>query len=397
MTSVSTFQYVFQALTPAGAKTFGVRAASSESTLADELRREQLLLVKAWRLPLGAAAPALLPLRDEFALNDQLSMLLARGVPLVEALEVAATVVNPVSRSRLQQMREHVAAGSSFAQACEKAGGFDAVTTAVYRAAERTGDLAGATRRLAVSAKRRQGIKGKAITVMIYPAIVFSIAVLLAGGLLVFLVPMIAAQMRQMKATPNAFSQAVFSLGIWLNSHLLLTSCIVAGLIILALVLRRRVAASLVRIAQRLPAIAGLLLTIEMARFFSVMAAMVKSGVPLGDALSTAAQVISNPRLRSQLEGLQRGLVEGGLWRILVERVDALPLSTRRLLVAAERGGDLDSAFDALSSDLAEEVDVRSGRLLALLEPAAIVLMFLLIGPLILAIAIPLLTFRTSV
>lgn len=396
MSTLPSHHYFFQAMTAAGVRTLGFRAATDPSQLADELRREHLMLLRAWRLPIGAASQSGLPLRDEAALNDQLAILLARGVPLVDALEVAASVVSAASKARVMRLREAVAAGASFSEACQKSGGFDDVTTAVYRSAERTGDVAGAARRLATSAKRRLAIRGKAITVMIYPTIIFTFSVLVFAGLLIFLVPMIAKQLRQLKTSTNAFSQAVISTGEWLNAHLGLSLVVLLILIIAAVALRRRVVRGILAILQRLPAVARLVLTVELARFFSVMAAMVKSGVPLADALSTAANVISSAKLRDQLAAVQKGLVEGSLWRTLIERTDALPLATRRLLIAAERAGDLDSAFDSLSQDMADEVDVRSARLLAFLEPGAILLMMLLIGPLILAIAIPLMSVRSG-
>lgn len=396
MSSIANQQFFFQAMTAAGAKTMGLRAAPSETHLADDLRREQLMLLRAWRLPIGAAPVAALPLKDEAALNDQLSILLSRGVPLVDALEVAASVVSAPAKARVLRLREAVAAGASFSEACRQTGGFDDVTIAVYRSSERTGDVAGAAKRLAVSAKRRLGIRGKAVTVMIYPLVVFIISMVVFSGLLIFLVPMIAKQLEQMKTRTNPFSEAVFSLGKWLNAHVGLVTLVAIVLIVAAVILRKRVAAAALALSQRVPAVARLLLSVELTRFFSVMAAMVKSGVTLSDALSTATGVISSPRLRDQLGAVQRGLVEGGLWRTLVEKTDALPLATRRLLVAAERAGDLDSAFDSLSHDMADEVETRSSRLLAFLEPAAILLMFTLIGPLILAIAIPLMTFRSG-
>ena len=76
----------------------------------------------------------------------------------------------------------------------------------------------------------------------------------------------------------------------------------------------------------------------------------------------------------------------------LIDKVTALPLATRRLLMAAERAGDLDTAFDSLARDMADELDRRTSRLLALLEPAVIVLMFLIIGSMVLALMIPMLT-----
>jgi type II secretory pathway component PulF len=69
-----------------------------------------------------------------------------------------------------------------------------------------------------------------------------------------------------------------------------------------------------------------------------------------------------------------------------------MPIATRRLLVAADRSGDMESAFTTLAADMAEEVDRRSTRLLAALEPALIVFMFMIIGSLLLAILLPILS-----
>lgn len=387
-------QFVFRAMRPTGAKTIGMRTASDETQLADDLRRDELLLLRAWKLPLMGAPISGMPLKDEASFNEQLAVLLNRGVTLVEALEVAGSVVREDSKLIVTKLREMVAAGESFAGACERVGGFDAVTISVYLAAERTGDLGPAAKRLAISARRRLSIRGKAITVMIYPSVVMSIGVILLFVLLAFVVPMYATQLEQMGGTLNWFSEIVFDFGLWLRAHLGLAGGVALGLIGVLFFMRGAVKQFIAAIIQRLPAVRRLVLTIEMARFFSVMAAMVRSGVPLADALSTSTMVITNPDLRAQLEQLQQGLVEGGLWRTLVEQVQALPLATRKLLVAAERSGDLDEAFDSLSSDMTDEVDVRSSRVLALLEPAALILMFLLVLPLVMAIAIPLLTVR---
>jgi len=274
-------------------------------------------------------------------------------------------------------------------------GGFEPVTISVYRAAERTGDLGAAGKRLADSAKRQLAIRGKTITVMIYPLVVTSISLLIVIGILTFLVPMFSKQFEQMGFDDlNILSRAVFATGTWLSENKPLALLIAGILGVLAFLARNRLMGVFFSVLRKLPAVDTLLLTVESARFFSVMGAMTKSGVPLAEALGTSTDVIANPKLRTQLQTLRRKLVEGGVLRTLIEDVTALPLATRRLLIAGERGGDLDSVFDALSIDLADDVDTRTARLLALLEPLIIVGMFSLIGPLIMAIALPLMTFH---
>ncbi len=375
-----------------GSTKIGLRTSSTEDALADLLKRDDLLLLSAWKIPLGVPAVSKWPLKDEVALNEQLSTLLSRGVPLVEALEVSATVISPRNKPRIERMLEQVAAGSTFADACNAAGGFDPITASVYRAAERTGDLAGAADRLAKSARRRQAIAGKALTVMIYPSAVASIAVLIFYGLLTRLVPMLAKQLADMEVQINAFSTAVFDLGLFTQAN---QPAVLGAFLVLAILLfmaRRHALAIAGAVIRKLPAIAPLFLAAETARFFSVLGAMTKSGVPLADAIATSTPSVSNPVLREQLNDLRKSLVEGGILHKLLEQVTALPLATRCLLSAAERAGDLDSAFDSLAEDLTNEVDERASRLLALLEPLVIVLMFLLIAPLIFAIALPMMS-----
>ncbi|MGP1346245.1 MAG: type II secretion system F family protein [Phycisphaerales bacterium] len=404
MTTSATSQstYFYQAMNDAGAKKMGLRAAPDEAALAQSLVGDQLYLISAWRVPFtssssgaSAGAPdraARVPLKDEVAVNEQLHTLLDRGVPLVEVLEVGASVVSNRTKPKVLRLRELVSAGSSFADACEQVGGFDPVAAAVYRAAERTGDLGSAAGRLAEAARRRLQMIGKTITVMIYPAVILTVAILILFGLLAFLVPSIADQIEAMGSTPPWYSQVVFSLGRWLNENLLAVLIIVAGALAISIVLKGIVLGAIASVARRIGAIARLLRAIELTRLFAVLGAMTRSGVPLAEALAFSTRVISDPVLRGQLEKLQQSLVEGGVLRRLLEDVTALPLPTRRLLIAAERGGDLDSAFDGLSADMAEDVERRSSRLLALLEPLIIVGMFTVLGPLVIAIAIPLMT-----
>ncbi len=396
-TSPASFLYV--AATSTGGRKMGMRAAASERALVDALRRDRLMLLRSWRLPdwAGASSEGAAPLRDQAAMNEQLASLVSRGVPIVEALEVAEAVVTAPTREKITKMREQVASGASFAEACERVGGFDVIAIAVYRAAERTGDLGAAAARLAASARRRLKIGSKAVTLTIYPMVVLAISVLAAGIMLTVVVPMVGSSLEQIGGDLPNYTKVIVGFGRWLRDNALWVLMGLAGLAALLVAGRRRVFTFLGGLTRRLPAFRALQTTIESARFFSVMGAMTRTGVPVADALGVAASAVSAPGLRKQLERLRQRLVEGGVFRALIEEVDALPVATRRLLVAAERGGDLDSVFDSLAADLTDEVDRRTDRLMALVEPLLIVFLFLVIGTLLLSIMIPMITMSSRV
>jgi len=393
----STSQFFFVAVNTAGAKKLGVRAASSEAELNTDLSNERLLLLRAYPLPSWIATKNSIPTKDQLALNEQIESLLSRGVPLTDALDVAASLVTAPTRQRIEKMRAAVATGSSFADACAQIGGFDDVTITVYRAAEKSGDLAIAAGGLAQSARRRLAIAGKVGTLLVYPVMVLAIGCIVGVIMLVFVIPQIGDAIRSFGAELPWYTSAVLWLGDTLRSQWL---PILSLLVILgagAIVARRQLAAAIAAFVRRLPLFGPLVVASESARFFSVMGAMTRSGVTIADALTVASGVVTHPKLNEQLKNLQVRLVEGGVFSTIIERVDAFPMGTRRLLVAADKAGDLDSAFAGLSDDLSAEVNKQSDRLLAVLEPALIVIVFILVGGLIASIMVPLLTATGSV
>ena len=132
----------------------GIRNARSERALAEILKKDKQTLVRTWKLPDWAGSEVEMSLKDHAAFDAQIAQLVSRGVTLTEALEVAAGVVSKPNRDRIDRLRHLVSQGTSFADACKQVGSFDTVTIATYRAAEKTGDLAGACDSLAKRARR---------------------------------------------------------------------------------------------------------------------------------------------------------------------------------------------------------------------------------------------------
>ncbi len=374
----------------------GVRRARSPRALGETLKRDRMVVLRTWPVPAWFAPEKAMSPGDQASLNEQLAQLVSRGVPLVDALEVAASVVKPAQQSRVERMRERVASGSSFADAAATAGGFDRVTVAVYRAAERTGDLAAASEQLARTIRRRMAIGNKAVTLMIYPAIVASVGLLAGVLLLTVILPMIGTSLAEAGLDLPVYTRFVMGLGQFLRDQ---WGPVLLGLAVLgalAYAARTGIGAVLGRIARSMPLLKEVILTQELARFFSVMAAMSRSGVNLAESLGVSVHAVQHPKLRRELDQLRARLVEGGILRTLISRMTTLPLATRTLLVAADRSGDLDGAFEELSKDMAERLDTLTARLLAAIEPLLIVLLFAFIGSLIMSIMIPLLTLTSQ-
>ena len=226
--------------------------------------------------------------KDHLVLNEQLAQLLSRGVPLVEALEVVESVIRPDQRPRIERMREAVSGGASFADACRAVGGFDVVTIAVYRAAERTGDLAGAAAQLCETARRQLKIAGKATTLMLYPVIVTLIGLFAGTFLIMFIVPSMGQSLVDAGADIPIYTEILMIVGLFLRGNWLPVLAVLVVLGIAGLLGRHAVAGAVGKLARGIPVLKGVVLTQETARFFTVMAALSRSGVPVADAIAVA-------------------------------------------------------------------------------------------------------------
>lgn len=387
--------FLFLAARPDGGRRLGVRRARDRRHLAEQLRRERLVPLRTWTVPEWATPTDKVRLKDQGEVHTQLAQLLTRGVPLVEALEVTSQAVAVRTRPRIERIRELVAAGTGFADACQQVGLFDHVTVAVYRAAERTGDLPGAAKQLAKTVRRQLNIRGKVGTVMMYPAIVLSIAAVISTIMIVVVVPMIGSAITNSGGRLPLVTAVLVNTGLFIRAHGAWVALAAGGVVIAGVALRKSLLALVMRFARRLPLMRDVILMQESARFFTVMSAMVRSGVTLADALSVGVGVVGHPVLKTQLATLRTRLIEGGLLRTLIDGVTALPLPIRRLLIAAERSGDMESAFETLAEDTTEELDRLTGRLVAALEPVLILVMFFVIATLLLSIMIPLIQATT--
>ena len=367
----------------------GIRNARSERALAEILKKDKQTLVRTWKLPDWAGSEVEMSLKDHAAFDAQIAQLVSRGVTLTEALEVAAGVVSKPNRDRIDRLRHLVSQGTSFADACKQVGSFDTVTIATYRAAEKTGDLAGACDSLAKSARRQLEVSGKAATLVIYPAIVPILALAAALVMIVVVVPMIGNSLIRAGLELPAVTRVLLGLGNFLQANIIPSAVGLVLLIIFAFLFRSALVKLGIQLTRRAPFVRDVVMEQELTRFFAVMSSMSRSGIPLGDALHVSSAAITHPDLNRDLQRMRLRLIEGGVFRNLVMKVNSLPESTRRLLVAADQGGDLEDAFNALAEDHAAEVDKKTARLMAVLEPLLIVLLFLIVGTIILAIMMP--------
>lgn len=340
--------------------------------------------------------------RDELgAVTRELATLLRSGLPLDRALEIVISLATtPAMKALLERVRDDVRGGAALSKAMEAHPQvFGRFYVGMVRAGEAGGMLGPVLARIAEFMERSKELRETVMSALIYPSILVLAAVTSVLLLLVFVVPQFSEMFEQSgKALPLP-TQIVIGAGEWLRRYWW-------TLPIGAWLLRRYFAAQMRRPERkrvwdgrllRLPLAGDLAIKIEVARFARTLATLLANGIPLLPALGIVRETVSNSVVVAGLEAAREQLQAGlGLSRPLLAQGIFPPLAIHMIGVGEETGR-LDEMLGRIADVYDREVALAVRRMLALLEPAMILGLGLIIGGIILSILLAILRVNSLV
>jgi len=398
--------YRYKAVAPGGAVSVGELDAANEGEILDRLRDQGLMPMQVAPAQAGAvAAPARgearAPRRSLFAkkrfsgeqlmaFTRELATLLRAGLPLDRALETLIGLTStPYAATFLQGIRDEVRGGKAMSQALDaRREVFSRFYVNIVRAGEAGGALAAVLTRLADTMERNKDLRETVKSALIYPIILIGVAVSSVMILLIYVVPQFQQTFSQAgKALPLPTEVVIF-VGTFLKKWWWAMIAFVALVVLWARRklreprFRRRFDARVLK----LPVLGDLLVKIEVARFSRTLATLLGNGVTLLSALSIVKETLGNLVLSASLDGVTARLREGkGFGRPLLDTGLWPKLATQMILVG-EESGRLEEMLGRVADVYDREVQVSVKRFLAILEPALILGLAVLIGGIVFSI-----------
>jgi general secretion pathway protein F len=323
---------------------------------------------------------------------QELSTLLGAGIPLLEALDVISSQHRGRFGLSLLTLRQQVAAGTSLADAMrQQAGVFDELCICMVDVGERTGMLDRVLGQLSAYRRRSEQLKGRLSTALIYPAIVVCAGIGVTIFLCTFVVPRLLETLSEAGRTLPLATRIVKAF-----SDLLLNYGWAAGLGIVAIVagvvvaLRQpRVELFWHKLQLRLPLIGKLIAAQAIVRIAVMLATLLRSGMEFEHALRLTAGAMSNRVLRDALRRCQEAISAGRDIGPALAATNVFPPPVIRIMEVGQATGRLDEMLDRLAADYDLAVQTATQRLLAIMEPAMILLLAGLIGFIVLAVIMP--------
>jgi len=346
----------------------------------------------------GGSATGKVPPKVLTVFTRQLSTLISAGLPLLRSLRtLSKQEKNANLRKIMANLAESVEGGTTFSEALSQhPKAFNKLYVNMVKAGELGGVLEVVLTRLAEFAEKSQRIRGKVTSAMVYPIVVLTIAVGIVTFLMLFIVPKFEAIFKDMlggRPLP-AITQIIMDLSRFIQGNFLL----IAGvLVVLGVGFRFAlrmpgVSAAMDNLKLKLPLFGDMLTKTSVARFSRTLGTLVSSGVPILQALQITRDTAGNERVGAAIESIHDNVKEGESMVAPMEASQIFPPMVVSMVQVGEETGQLPDMLTKVADVFEEEVDTAVAGLTSLLEPVMIVLLALIVGTIVVALFLPLIT-----
>jgi type IV pilus assembly protein PilC len=324
----------------------------------------------------------------------QMATMVKSGVPLVQAFDIVADGIDNLSMRRIiNEIRDSVSSGNDFASALRQHPQyFDNLTCNLVESGEQAGTLQTMLDKVAVYKEKTEALKGKIKKALMYPTITLIVAFAVTLILLIKVVPSFQSMFDNFGAELPAPTQFVVNLSEATQAYYpYILAIIILSLVTLVQAIKRSPAfkdkfeASLLGI----PVIGDLLRKAAIARYARVLSTTFAAGVPLVDALDSVAGAVGNSVYRDAVYRIRDEVAAGQQMHIAMRAVKVFPNMVVQMTSIGEESGALDEMLGKAADYYEAEVDNAVDNLTALIEPAVMVFLGVVIGGLIIAMYLP--------
>jgi type IV pilus assembly protein PilC len=316
------------------------------------------------------------------------------GVPIVRSLEILAEQQKlPMFKRALQRLSLDVNQGSSLGSALRRwPQVFDALSVAMVEAGEAGGVLEEVLKRLAKLLEDNAKLQNQIRGALGYPVTVLVIAIAVFLGMTIFLIPTFAGIFEDLGAELPAFTQLMVNLSALLRSSFSLY--LAGGLLLLVFVLKRAYATKLGRrrmdgLMLRLPLFGDLIRKTATAQFCRTFSSLTRAGVPILMALDIVRDTVGNRVLAEAIESAKVEVQEGGTLSLALARRKVFPSMAMSMLLIGEESGEVDAMLSKVADFYEDEIAATVKAMTAMLEPAMIVVVGVIVGSILLAMYLP--------
>ena len=332
----------------------------------------------------------------------QLATLIDAGLPLLRGLRILLKQEKSAGlREALVGMGEAVEGGSTFSEALgQYPRTFDNLYVNMVRAGEAGGVLEEVLTRLAEFQEKAERIKAKIKSAMVYPVVVLVAALGILTFLMIFIIPKFAQIFDDLlggKALPGITQFVIGISNVIANRwYLILGTIFAVTAIVKVLKGTPQGAVLLDKIKLRVPPFGGLFRKSAVARFSRTLGTLMGSGVPILQALGIVRDTAGNTVVANAIQQVHDAVKEGDSMAQPMEACGVFPIMVVSMVDVGEETGALPEMLVRVANTYDEEVDIAVESMTSIIEPIMIILLALIIGTIVIAMFVPLISIITE-
>ena len=380
-----------------GKRIAGERLAENKAQVQVQLRRERItpgaIKEKGKEFALPTLGRGKVPVKDIAIFFRQFSVMIDAGLPLVQCLEILATNQESVSfQKTLTAVRTTVEGGSTLSNAMRQHPKvFDDLTTNMIEAGEAGGILDTILQRLAMYVEKAVKLKSAVKSALIYPVSVITIACLIVGCLLKFVVPIFASMFTSMQVDLPIPTKIVIGLSNFIGRFWWVFIVLIIVVVVVIRQVRKNPRGRFLfdKMLLKLPVLGSVLRKIAVARFTRTLGTLITSGVPILEGLAITARTSGNAVLEVALMKVRKAVEEGRTIVDPLRESGVFPNMVTQMIGVGEATGAMDAMLQKIADFYEDEVDAATKNLLTLMEPMLIGFLGIVVGGIVISLYLP--------
>ena len=335
-------------------------------------------------------------LDDLVVFSRQLATLVGAGIPLVQCLDILGSQVEKEKfRVILRKMYVEIKGGKSLSESMMP---FQSVFSSLFihmvKAGESSGQLEEILDRLAQYFEKASALQKKVKSAMMYPMVVSILAFAITFAMLTFIIPKFANIFEGLGAKLPAPTQILIDVSRYLASNWWWVLAVLGGGIFIFSRAIKLPAGRLLwdSFLLRMPVFGPIFMKVAVSKFSRTLATLVKSGVAILAALEIVSKTSGNARIEVMIIDLMGAVTRGESIAKPLEKAGVFPAMVVRMIAIGEETGELEEMLTKIADFYDTQVDTAVAGLTSLIEPLIIAFLGVVIGGIVVALFLPILT-----
>lgn len=397
--------FEYKAFTTSGETRTGVMDADTPREARVKLKRQELHVVKLRQIE-EVTKKSRLSFQNLFQakrrtgelamVTRQLATLLQAGIPMAESMRaLIEQIETKYLETVFRDVREKVTQGSSLADAlAQHPRVFPTLYVNMVKAGEAAGNLDGVLMRLAQYMLKQNRMKNKVQAALMYPMVMVFVGVIVVAVLMTFVVPKLLTLIKANKSavlplpTKILASTSDFFVSYW---YLLALVLVALYFFVAAIRKTEKGRLSTDSFLLRMPIFGDLFRKQAISRFAVTLSTLLRSGVPVLEALVIVKKIVGNARVEKVLNEVHQHILEGTDISSPLKKSGVFPPAVGYMISVGEQSGELEEILETIAEAYDEEIEIATQKMTALLEPILILVMAVIVAFIVLSILMPML------